>query len=117
MTVSHLSSRGLLDVHPQPVDLPAGRSEVTLQLQLPLSQSFNFSLSGHVLSEEFQLVHLQFRDFILQLTELAGHHVTLQGDHCHIAGHNLLAGGVQGHVVLLGHVRLAKGGQAGSLLG
>ena len=39
MTVSHLSSRGLLDVHPQPVDLPAGRSEVTLQLQLPLSQS------------------------------------------------------------------------------
>ena len=29
----------LLDVHPQPVDLPAGRGEVALQLQLPLSQS------------------------------------------------------------------------------
>ena len=39
MTVSHIPSRGLLDVHPQPVDLSAGRGEVTLQLQLPLSQS------------------------------------------------------------------------------
>lgn len=29
----------LLDVHPQPVDLPRGRGQVTLQLQLPLTQS------------------------------------------------------------------------------
>ena len=39
VAVSHLPPRGLLDVHPQPVDLPAGRGEVALQLQLPLSQS------------------------------------------------------------------------------
>ena len=29
----------LLDVHPQPVDLPRGGGQVTLQLQLPLTQS------------------------------------------------------------------------------
>ena len=29
----------LLDVHPQPVDLPRGRGQVTLKLQLPLTQS------------------------------------------------------------------------------
>ena len=39
VTVSHVSPRGLLNVHPQPVDLPAGGGEVTLELELPLSQS------------------------------------------------------------------------------
>ena len=39
VTVSHLSPRGLLDVHPQPVDLPAGRGQVALELELSLSQS------------------------------------------------------------------------------
>ena len=43
MTVSHLPPRGLLDVHPQPVDLPAGRGEVALELELPLSQSENIT--------------------------------------------------------------------------
>ena len=38
----------LLDVHPQPVDLPRGRSEVTLQLQLPLPQSENENMSENV---------------------------------------------------------------------
>ena len=39
LSLSHLPPRGLLDVHPQPVDFPAGRSQVALQLQLPLAQS------------------------------------------------------------------------------
>ena len=48
MAVSHLPPRGLLDVHPQPVDLPAGRGEVALQLQLPLPQSENEDMSENV---------------------------------------------------------------------
>ena len=39
VSVAVSTSSGRLDVHPQPVDLPAGRGEVTLQLQLPLPQS------------------------------------------------------------------------------
>ena len=52
----------------------------------------------------------------MQLTQLSGHHVALQGDHGDVAGDDLLAGGVQRHVVLVGHVGLAEGGQTGSLL-
>ena len=39
--VPHVTASGLLDVHPQPVDLPAGGGEVALQLELPFSQSEN----------------------------------------------------------------------------
>jgi len=121
VTVPHVSPRRLLNVHPQPVDLPAGGGEVTLELELPLSQSFNFSLSCYILSEELQLVYLQLGDFILQLAQLAGHHITLKRDHGDVTGHDLLTGGVQGHVVVLlllvGHVGLTEGGQTGSLLG
>ena len=41
VSVAVAPSGGRLDVHPQPVDLPAGRGEVTLQLQLSLPQSAN----------------------------------------------------------------------------
>ena len=37
----------LLDVHPQPVDLPRGGGEVTLQLQLPLTQSAMENISNN----------------------------------------------------------------------
>ena len=41
----------MLDVDPQPVDLPAGGGQVTL-MYLSFLQSFNFSLTSYILSEE-----------------------------------------------------------------
>lgn len=112
---------GSFDVHPQPVDLSAGGGEVTLQLQLSLPQSFHFSLSCHVLSEQFQFVHLQLGDLVLQLAQLTRHNIPLQRHHGHTPRHYLLTPGVQRHVVVvstgLTHAGLVEGWQTGSLLG